>query len=177
MSPTEYFDDGVWKTVSPENALPTIEKEHAEIHEGAHFLAHAVGTIGSGTNFDLQMTTPATPIKRGIHAIFGVNASGIGTLSIYEAATSSTGTTVTPRNRLRTGGTSACAVVHTPTVTGTGTLLEQDTIGGGQGAFTIGGRTRGNAEWVLAPNTKYLARFTSGTAGNVVAVDIDYYEE
>jgi len=33
-----------------------------------------------------------------------------------------------------------------------------------------------NAEWVLKTNTKYLIRFTSGTAGNLCNLLLNWYE-
>jgi hypothetical protein len=65
------------------------------------------------------------------------------------------------------------AFTHTPTVTGVGTLLETEHFGSGR---SIGGGSRGNSEWVLKNNEKYLLKFKNETANaNQLAIKLNYY--
>ena len=63
------------------------------------------------------------------------------------------------------------------TVNSLGILIAS--LSGGSGTNpsngTPGGASRDN-EWVLRPNTKYLFRFTSGAAGNILEYNAEWYE-
>jgi len=73
------------------------------------------------------------------------------------------------------------AVVHTPTVTATGTvtLVNGRILPGGNSPTTrVGGGIRSGAERILKPSTKYLMR-VNNSSGSTIAVNVvlEWYEE
>lgn len=96
-------------------------------------------------------------------------------MTVYEGITSTEGTGITEFNRNRNSATEAtCVVVHTPTVSNTGTLLRTKHFGTGK---TAGVETHENDEWVLKQNTKYLIRLTNATtSANYCTLVLNWYE-
>ena len=171
---------GGWVTADEKQPLPVMatERAHAEVHAGNHYRAGTTGTYGSGTAANLVITAPAGLSR--IHMIPGASSSGAGTLTFNEAATTSGGSAYTSWNRDRNSLNTTTAVIVTGgTVSNAGTVMPGYPIllGGGIGVNAYGGDARGNQEWMLKAGSKYLFQFTSGTNGNVVTLDLDFYEE
>lgn len=173
-------DDKRYVGVDENHPVPcvTLDHGHYEIHTAQHWTAQDVGTIASGANLDLLFTTPAANY---MHALIYAQTSGAGTVQFFEAATGGTaaaGTTVTPKNRNRISDAAAAMTCkRDQTITGTGTLLDFRTMGGGVGVNGVGANARADNEWILKQSTPYLLRITSGTNGNVCVAGMDFYLE
>ena len=167
---------GVEPIDSSTNSLVVIDEAHHELHDGNHFTVQDIQSVGAASTFYYQITAPNT--TKRIHFEFFIQSSGNGlTINIFEAPTTSAGTSLTAYNRNRNSATSATAtVVHTPTVTSTGTTtIHQDYIPAG---VNRSGETRSENEFVLKQNTKYLIRYvTDAGAGATVVTHLEWYEE
>lgn len=156
-----------------------IDVVHHEVHEGE--MSHAAYTnasVANGANVDFQLTTGL----KEAHTTWEVFAGGQVTVSLYEAPTTSGGTAVTAYNMKREStNTPLSTVVHTPTVTATGSvaLVNGRILPGGTSPQTrVGGGIRSGAEWILKPSTKYMMR-VNNTSGSTIAVNVvlEWYEE
>lgn len=160
-------------------ALPVISLEHLRGHEGRLFVASnlwdSTGKVASGAFADIAFTTNAT---NSVHAIFDVQVGGDCEFYVYEAASISGGTSITPINRnRRSANTSSATVVHTPTVSATGNLIETAFAPGGTGHKAGGGSGGFAAEFILQYSTTYLVRVknVSGSA-QIVQTNVWLYE-
>lgn len=156
--------------------LDTITYEHHEIHEGNSFHAHFYsGTVDTDGTVELLISTPNT--TKWIHALGIINSTKGALVEIYEGPTTSAdGTTVTAYNRNRNSNEGAVVVItDTPTISNDGTRLWLRHIGS-EGKYTEYGETRGNNEWILRQNTKYLFRATSHEDANELMVGLNWYE-
>ena len=152
----------------------TIEFEHHEIHEGDSYTIQTFNDIDDAANFDLGVTTPNTT-KWG-HFVMETEIEAEMELYLYEGATISSGSAVTPINRNRnSSNTSGMTVVSGPTVGATGSLLVKQKAGSGK---KIGGTTRDANEFIFKQNTKYLFRITnvSGSDAQFASIRITWYE-
>ena len=155
------------------DALNTVDYAHHEVHGGSMFHVSYVADIGNGANLDIGVTTPNT--SKHSHMVIGVGVEAEARLYLYEDATFSGGTPLTAYNRNRNSSTAATStVVHTPSITSTGTLI----LGAHYGsARTYGGESRAQNEWILKQNAKYLLRVTNLTTNNnFMDVELDWYE-
>jgi hypothetical protein len=159
---------------SVSGAREIIDHAHDEIHDGTMFTVSDTAAIGAGNDRDYLITTPNTAIR--MHLTYEAKADGALTINFYEdATTSAAGTALTELNRNRPSATAATGVItHTPTVTGTGTLLDPDFL---NASFKGGGESRADHEWILKQNAKYLLRLSNGTAGTVNSFTrLNWYE-
>lgn len=148
-----------------------IDFPHYEIHSGDMFFASHKATVAAGSNLDLLITVPADVYP---HAEFAVSASAECDMLLYEGPTATGGTAVTAFNRARANPhTSACSVVHTPTVSSVGTLLDSAPV---NGAKIGAGASRSENEWILAPGTKYLLRAASLENACRITASMEWYE-
>ena len=159
-------------------AVITIESTHHEVHEGEMFHAGYSASVLNGANLDFQLTTGA----KDTHSTWEVFAGGLVTVSLFEAPTTSGGTAVAAYNMHRgSPNTPQSAVVHTPTVTDTGSvaLVNGRILPGGTSPTTrVGGGIRAGAEWILKSNTKYLLRVNNGSGGTIaINAVLEWYEE
>jgi len=155
-----------------------IDVDHHEIHCGDMInLSHLVD-LGNGATRDILIVVPNPAItSKRYHFYAEVITESETDYKLYEGTTTSNdGTAITAYNKNRQDPTVAENEVlfyHTPTVTGTGTLIQEKHWGSGRG---IGGEQRGENEWVLKNNNKYLIRITNATANNnFISVNINYY--
>lgn len=151
-----------------------IDYEHHEIHSGSSFVVADCTDLGNGASRELLIVTPNT--AKWAHLLVKIITESEAHWYLYEdATTSSDGTGLTEVNRNRNSATTATAVVtHTPTLTGDGTLIYQEHYGSGRGN---GGENRGESEFVLKQNAKYLVRLTNATtSANYVTIVLDWYE-
>lgn len=160
-------------------ALPTINLEHLRTHEGRMFSAGKLWDNGSkianGAFADIAFTTSSTV---GPHSIFDVQVGGDCEVYFYEDAVIAGGTTITPVNRnRRSATTSTTTVVHTPTVTSAGTLLETIFAPAGTGHKAGGGGGGFTGEFVTQYSKTYLVRVknVSGSA-QIIQANIWLYE-
>lgn len=139
--------------------LIVIAVEHARIHEGRLFTGNkmwdSTAKVAAGASVDLMFTTSAT---KAPHFIADIEAGGDAEIYIYES-------TQAYRNR-RSATVSETIIVHSPTVTSVGTLIDASLLAGGGGKKSVGGSGGFGGEFVTAYSTNYLIRVknTSGAA-------------
>lgn len=167
------------REVGSSYALPVINLEHIRTHEGRLFTAgklwDSTGKIANGAFADIAFTASATV---SAHVILDVQVGGDSEVYVYEDAVITGGTTITPFNRnRRSSNVCATTVVHTPTVTSPGTLLEAVFAPGGTGHKAGGGSGGFAGEFVLQFSKTYLVRVknVSGSA-QIVQTNIWLYE-
>ena len=162
---------------SDRESLCTVDKVHKEVHEGEHFTAtYLSAAVANNASLDIHIVTGAAKVP---HTIIEVDVDGKSHLFLYETITTSgNGTGVTPYNNNRNSAlTATTAVYHTPTVTGTGTLIKNILIPGGTKQAVVGSSGSTRTEWILKASTKYLLRVTnkSGSAIDISAA-LKFYE-
>ena len=167
------------REVGSSYALPVISLEHLRTHEGRLFSAgklwDSTTKIASGAFADIAFTTSATV---GPHSIFDVQVGGDAEVYVYEDAVITGGTAIVPVNRnRRSANASAITVVHSPTVTSAGTLLESMFAPGGTGHKAGGGSGGFAGEFVTQFSKTYLVRVknVSGSA-QIIQSNIWLYE-
>lgn len=151
-----------------------LEYLHQKIHDSLSFFANRYATgLNNGTAYDVILVTSSARC----HLRLDMTTLGGGNLEIREAATTSNnGTSVTAFNRQRASATvGTMTVFHTPTVTGTGTLLATILLVGA-GGKTSGSFDEMDYEIILAANTKYLLRFNSTAGSNSYSLIVNWYE-
>lgn len=153
-----------------------IETEHHEIHCGDALCCSHVVDLTNGATRDILIVTPVSA-SRNYHMYIEVVTESEADFKLYEdTTTSNNGTTLNARNRNRANpvvSESEVGFYHTPTVTGVGTLIEEEHWGSGKG---VGGTSRGQNEWIFKNNAKYMIRVTNSTTqNNHIAIKINYY--
>lgn len=165
-------DVGIVDGVS--GALVVVDFPHHELHDGHHFTASDRVTIGSGATRQFLITT--ADVEEAAHLLFRIAASLQANIDFYENTALTGGTTVPViNNNRRSNHVANTAVTHTPGGAGDGTLILQGAVGG-TGPGAAGGEVRGETEFILKRNAKYLLRITSGANNNIVATRIHWYE-
>ncbi len=158
------------------NTIQTIDHSHHEIHAGSHFFVTDYQTIGSAASVDWLIVTPDT--TKWAHLTFEVQGTAITTAALYEGSDRSGTTGLTEVNNDRNSATAATVAVYRGVNGGTtdGTAIWQSSGGSAVGSFRGGADNRQEAEIILKRNTKYVLKVTSGTASNICAVKLRWYE-
>lgn len=157
-------------------AVMTIDNHHHEIHEGDAYFYYDSVTLGSAATQDYLLTTPNT--AKWAHMVFSVDGTAVTTCRLYEAS-DRTGTTLqTVWNNNRNSVNTAAVTVRKGTSGGTtdGTLMKTYSSGTSQGSTKTPTHLGFGSEIILKQNTKYILRVTSGTAGNLCNVVLNWYE-
>ena len=156
------------------DSMMSIDRLITTIFEGRMYNVSNSFTLGDGSSMEFLIETGG----QNTHTWFQVWGSLNFDVSLYEDTTkvqnSSNLLTVTNRNRT-SANTADVVVSHTPTGTGNGTLLYSNSFGSASGPIR-GGSTGEQQQWVLKPNSKYLAIVTSGGTGNDIGVSADLVE-
>lgn len=154
-----------------------IKFDHHEVHHGHSFKLDDVQEVDTTTK-KWMVTTPNT--KKYAHMIFDVLVTGEVLVVVTEGADRTGTTLLTPINRNRVGTPNVATVA-----------VHRDVSGGStDGATTIRnvrfGKTdkfsgqiseqRGQNEYVLKPNTKYVIAVTTYADDVFVSLNIDWYE-
>ena len=106
--------------------------------------------------------------------VFNVTGSGILSTYIYEGATVTGGSAITPFNNDRNSSkTSTLTLKGNPVITLAGTCIDSSKVGSGPKS---GGDITRNEERILKQNTTYLYIFISGAASNVITFHGRWYE-
>jgi hypothetical protein len=157
-------------------AVVMIDYSHHEIHDGNHYKAGFMDvTMDTNDVIDLLFVTPDTATHA--HWALTAQSTGVATVELYEGTTATGGTAVTIWNRDRNSAkTAGVTVFHTPTVTDAGTKMSTRWIGGTGFRTDVSGEHRGDSEFILKQNTKYLVRATANTDSIKVAIGGDWYE-
>jgi len=160
------------------NAMITIDYEHHEIHEGAHFFICDTITLGSGDSVMFAMKTDAGP--KEVHLAWDIFGSKGIFLEIFEGAGITwDGANATIRNNDRNSATVSTvdSLQADPTVVSLGTRIQVD-IGGTatNPASGIPGVASRNRELILKKGTVYLFTITSQAASNIIGYCGQWYE-
>lgn len=158
------------------HSMQTIDYAHHEIHSGSHFKAGYQNiALDNNDTLDLLFVTPNT--TKWAHFVMTAKATAKCSVAIYEGTTTSAdGTAVTIWNRNRNSiKTPTVVVTHTPTVTSVGTKMAEHWMGT-DGKDPQGGDARGDSEFMLKQNTKYLVRLTAEDNAMKGAIGGDWYE-
>lgn len=179
-SQTDAYNGTNWREVRMDKftrALNTIDYEHHEIHDGSHFFYTNPVALASGDTQCYLFTTPNT--TKWAHLTFEATGSAITDIRLLEGGDRIGDIVATPFNSDRNSGTTSGMLLYSSITTeGTtdGTLIWRIKSGAAQGASSspsIG--QRGN-EVILKQNTKYLFCFVSGTADNLINLQLNWYE-
>lgn len=174
-------DDGTQvTTISADGSYQRLDvcafsMPHQRIHNLQRFFCNRYASgLSNGTNYDLSIVTHATTKA---HMRIDARWIATGRVEIYEGATlSNNGTALTVYNRDRNSATVGVTLLyHTPTVTGTGTLIFTSL----QGTNTFNMQPlldNFDNELILKANTKYLVRMASTSGSNAYSILWDWYE-
>lgn len=161
------------------NSLNIIDYAHHEIHNGSHYTCSDRISLNDTDTRDILITTPDT-LKWG-HMIFFVGGALDTDFDLYEVSTHSAGASLTCINNDRNSENTAGIMINVSAGGGAdGNLIFKGGFGSdtGLGAtrIAVGGNTRGDAEFILKQNTKYLLRITSNSDANKVSSSYEWYE-
>lgn len=162
-------------------ALACIDTAHKRIHDGTFFSAEVQDVSLADNNFlDMLIVVPENTYP---HVHFTATFTAQTRTYLYEATQSVPASPEDERpaynrnrNRLDNAATKFYAnpVISSPL----GTLLYDVEQPGGSRFRAFGGTAETFMEWVLRPNTSYLARLenTSGAAESA-SLQVDFYED
>jgi hypothetical protein len=163
--------------MSIDGEVMTIDIAHEKIHEGVHYKTGFQDiTMNVDDTITLLFVTPNTSTQ--MHYTLTSQTTGEAIIYFYEGTvTSSDGTLSTSYNRNRNSlNLSSLLVYKTPTVTTDGMKLSEKWVGSEVFKGDIGGDVRGNSEFILKEDTKYLIRLTAVSDGMKGAIGGDWYE-
>lgn len=166
--------------IDEHGGLTVIDFAHHEVHEGHMYIASRKSAEGADVADNGTLILQITTGTRYAHFTFNVGGGGDTEVEFLESPTSTGGTALQSHNLNRNGTmTPSCVVVHTPSISAAGTLLENFLIPGGVGAnFSAGGMARKDTEWILKPSTKYAIRATNrGGSAQPMSIVAEWYEE
>ena len=153
-----------------------IDHQHFRTHKGEVFTATiSDGALAAAANLDI-LIRPG-PIPPHMQAQVAIGADG--RVQFFEnPVTTADGTPVPSFNRLRgSTNTSNTLVFNGPTVTGTGLMIDDEVVPGGQANFAVGGQSESFNEYILNPAFDYLVRLTNVSGGPTIAsVTLLWYE-
>lgn len=153
-----------------------IAFDHHEVHHGHSFKLDDVQAVDTTTQ-KWMVTTPNT--KKYAHMIFDASCTGEMSVLVTEGADRVGTTPLTPINRNRVGTpTEATAIIHRDVSGGAtdGATTIKNTRTGATDKFSgMIGESRGQNEYMLKPNTKYVIAITT-YAAVVVSLHLDWYE-
>lgn len=160
--------------------LQTIEYAHHEVHSGSHY-AVCVSTNDLDDAAIMGLLIITADDSKWSHMV--VNAYGAlhTTFSIYEDVTNAATTQVAAYNSNRNStNTPITQFWHSANNVTNGTLIFDTQFGidagGGAASKSGSGESRGDSEWVLKQDTRYLLRAASLTENNVANICVSFYE-
>jgi len=165
---------------SATGAVEVIDYAHHEVHSGSHFSFSAYNdNLDTAGEWDFIVTTPDT--TKWAHMIGSITGALQTLFEIYEDTTHTTDAAQSVFNNNRNSATSAGVTIHTSNDDASdGTRIFVTSFGvdtgGGANKVTGGGSTRGDSEFILKQNTKYLFRTTSNSDDNNVNLILSWYE-
>jgi hypothetical protein len=152
-------------------AYVTIDLEHHEIHEGAHFIASHVFSLGSGASLDFLVEQGA---GGSAHFNFEVVFSQDTSIFLYENTAKTVGTLITNVCNSRVIATAPpLPISHTPGAGADGSLLFS--VRYGASGISRAAPLRQQREFILGQSTKYLLHATSNAASNQLTAVFTYY--
>lgn len=176
VSPAYMDKDGVHYLASSDKPFPTIDVNHLRLHEGRAYYCYKLypylAGLPAGSSIDIAL---AWPSGYAPHAQFSYGCAGESEFFVYEAPTTSGGTSLTidRRHRILTTASAAVAVLN-PTVSSVGTELFGDFVPANKQG---GGAQLSTFEFVLKPLTTYLFRLTNANAqAHAAHLSVEWYE-
>lgn len=155
-----------------------IDYPHHEIHDGWHFFYESYSALEDTDAVDIAVQTADS--KKWLHFVWQVLSKGEITFQVYEGSTITwDGTNLVARNNNRNSANVSSLVEFQegPTVTAVGTLLAEAVVGSASNPNQgIPGGGERNNEVILAQDTVYLFRITSGVNGNIASYLAEWYE-
>lgn len=154
-----------------------IDYAHSEIHSGNHYKAGKQNiSLNQDDTIELLFVAPDT--TTWAHWVLVAQTTGQCVIQVYEGTTTSdNGTSITPINRNRNSSNVATvAVYYAPTVTDDGTKIAERWLGGFGFKEASSSEYRGNKEFILKRNTKYLVRLTAINDSIKGVIGGDWYE-
>ena len=153
-----------WRVAfSPEQYL-TVEGKifHGQYHNAS---------VANGSSVTMGISVPTNYYPRGF---FDVTSDGGITVEIFEGSTYTGGTTINAINMDRnSSATDHMTIVHSPTVTDEGTLLDIQYLGGSGFHADVPGLTQ-STPMALKVNTKYIIKVTN-TSGDASKIAVGIY--
>jgi len=158
-------------------SVQTITYSHHEIHAGSSFTVADVQAVNT-TTVKWLLVTPNT--TKWSHMVFDIECTGEMLVKITEGADRTTTTPLAIINRNRNSGNAGTLTVGSGATGGTTdgaiTIFNRRSGNTGVGAKTVAvGGARGQAEWNLKQNTKYVVSVTTFAAVHV-SLSLDWYE-
>lgn len=178
VSPTYTDNSGVQQVVGSDKPLPMKSIDELRLIEGKSFAIGAVrnfsNPLPANNSIDIALAFPAgvTPAIN----IFGI-CTGDAVGYLYEGASVTGGTSITPLNKNRDSAIASQGVaLLNPTVTSLGTAILSQILIGGQGKKASGDSMH-SSDLILKPLTTYLFRLTNvnGTA-HAAEMILGWYE-
>ena len=178
VSPTFTDRAGVQQVVGSDKPMPIESIEELRLIEGKSFALGVVrdfaNPLAAGASIDIAIAFPAGVAPSiSIAGLCAGNAMGY----LYEGASVSGGTSITPINKNRDSTTASQGVaLLNPTVASLGTTILSQILIGGEGKKASGGNVDGS-DLILKPLTTYLFRLTNvnGTA-HAAEIILGWYE-
>jgi hypothetical protein len=167
------------RIIDDENFVKTIDKVHAEVHEGATYSNSVSTTVIAASTYFIALTSSAAYYP---HFQFMIYASAAATVGLYESPTmASTWAVTDSMNHYRPSTRAATMAVRnnvpSSDVTSTGTLLEAISLGGGATPASIfGGDASNRHEWVFDKSKNYLIKINS-VSTNTIVFTSNWYED
>lgn len=159
-------------------AVEVIDYSHHEIHAGSHYYIQGFLELGSGVSHSVSIVTPDT--AKYSHFLYAINSTGICTTEFFEGVsgggTSGTVVTILNNNRNSTKVSGMVLTSNVTPATGYVTRLEYAKWGADGFKDNIGGGSGRDDELILKRNTKYVRRFLSGAASNIIQFKASWYE-
>jgi len=159
-------------------SLKVIDPDRAITHEGYAFTV-SDSVAADTTTVQWQIAT-ADSLKYP-HMVFVLSATGEATFLVTEGSDRDDGTALNEVNRRRVGTPNVAETVVTRAPTGGSTdgdivlLNIRNGIVGLGGKSVEGGEKRGENEFILAPNTKYIISITT-YAANYATCKLNWFE-
>ena len=162
VTPTYTDKDGVQQVVGSDKPMPMESLEELRLLEGKSFAIGVVRDFANplpatqSINIALAFPFGVTP-SISINGLCAGNAMGY----LYENASVTGGTSITPLNKNRNSTTASQGVaLLNPTVNSLGTMILSQILIGGEGKKASGGTVDGS-DLILKPLTTYLFRLTN----------------
>ena len=178
FSPSHIDSSGQSYLTSSDKPFPTIDLGLLRLVEGKAFAIGAVrlfsNPLPATQSIDIAIAFPSG--VKPVFAIMGL-CSGDAEGYLYEGASVTGGTPITPLNKNRDSSTaSQGAALLNPTVNSLGTAILAQILIGGSGKKASGG-TLGGSDLILNDLTTYLFRLTNvnGTA-HAAEIILEWYE-
>lgn len=164
------------KTDTTSGGIITVDYAHHQVHEGNHYMYTDSVELADTVTQDYMITVYPTVYP---HMTFHLDGSAITQWQLYEDGDRTGTTEQTIGNNYRDSANTAKTVIHKGTSGGStdGTLAYQYKGGSATNQAKTGTDSGNNEEIILALDTKYILRVTSGSDANLTNIRLEWYEQ